>query len=86
MWFLGYEVKKAFDNINRNRLKNIFFKWVSEPRLWDEISKMFNVGILDMKCNIEKKSVFQGSVLFPFLFNVYMNELDLFMEKLMKKN
>ena len=51
----------------------------------DEIEKMFIAGILDMSVNFEDKGVPQGSVIFLFLFNIYMNELDLFMERLIKK-
>lgn len=38
-----------------------------------------------MKFNLENTSVTQGSVLSLFLFNVYIHELDEFMEKLMRK-
>lgn len=46
---------------------------------------MFNAGIFDMEFSFEGKGVSRESVLSPFLFNIYMNELDVFVEKLIKE-
>jgi hypothetical protein len=46
---------------------------------------MFNAGIFNLDLVADKKSGSQGSLLSPFLFNVYMSELDTFAEKLIKK-
>lgn len=85
VWILDYDVRKAFDNVNRRRLANIFLSHIDSPRLWREIEKMMNTGIIDVKEIFEKKGVSQGSVLSPFLFNMYMNELDNFILNWKKK-
>lgn len=46
---------------------------------------MFNAGILNINVISEDKVDSQESLLSLFLFNIYMNELDRFMEKLIKE-
>jgi len=76
-FFIDYDVSKAFDNVNRQRLKNLFTSYIKDARFWLEISKMLNAGIsLELQQIFEKKGVAQGSILSPFLFNIYMHELD----------
>jgi len=87
-WLLDYDVRKAFDNVNRHRLRNIFKKTIQDDRVWQEIAKMMNGGIVDVttvqsvSLQSSELGVPQGGVLSPFLFNVYMTELDKKMEAL----
>lgn len=86
-WFIEFDIEKAFDQIHRNILMNLINKMVKDQRLADLIRKMFNCKILAPENFYFKKDkgVPQGNILSPLLCNIYLHELDLFMNELMKK-
>lgn len=50
---------------------------MKDYRFWGEISKILNAGVVhELRFIFGYKKVFQASVLSPFLYNVYMHELD----------
>lgn len=85
-WFLQFDILKVFDSVHHNRLKNIFLKYCPDNRMWDEISKLLKAEIVDFKVSSSNDlGSSLGSVLSPFLFNVYMTEFDTFVESLQLK-
>lgn len=85
-YFLDYDIEKIFESINRNKLKNTFNKYVKDPRIWEEIEKMLNAGyILDNTLQINDITTDFNSSLSLFLLNVYMHNLDQFIENLNRK-
>jgi hypothetical protein len=82
-WFIKIETNKTFDNINYNRLKNIFLKYCLDNHIWNELNKLIKTGIVSLDINVQTNSnIIQSSLLSPFLFNVYLTELDKFIEQL----
>lgn len=82
-WFVKFDIKKAFDNVNINRLKNIFLKYCPDNRVWGELNKLIKTKVINLEATThDNLGISHGSVLSPFLFNIYMNELDRHIEKL----
>jgi retron-type reverse transcriptase len=87
VFFLSCDIKKAFDKIQRNRLKNAFNAVIVDERFWIEIQKMLNAGFVkENLAYYQDTGVLQGSILSPFLFNIYMHSFDEFIERLNKPN
>jgi hypothetical protein len=82
-WFLKMDINKIFNNVNYNRLKNIFLKYCPDNHIWNELNKLIKAGIINLNTDTQANSnILQGSILSPFLFNVYLTELDKFIEQL----
>lgn len=87
VWFWSADLVKAFDKVNHNRLINEINKTIDDPRLTDELYKMINVEIINLKAldYVEGVGTPQGNVLSPFLFNIYLSSLDFYVESLQVK-
>lgn len=46
-FFIDVKLIKGFIKINKFRLKNIFSKIIKDPKVWLEIEKMFEAGIIN---------------------------------------
>lgn len=85
-WIIEGDIKSCFDEIDHHVLISLLRKRISDERFIGLIWKALRAGYLWRK--ERRDSVVgtpQGSVCSPILANVYLHELDLFVEELRKK-
>jgi group II intron reverse transcriptase/maturase len=83
-WFLEGDIKACFDDINHEILVNIMRKKIKDERFLSLIWKFLNAGYQDLD-ESRKDSLAgtpQGGIVSPILANVYLHELDAYVEQL----
>jgi group II intron reverse transcriptase/maturase len=81
VWFIEGDIKGCFDNINHDVLMNILSKDIQDGRLLNLIQMGLKAGIMDgWKYHLTYSGTPQGGVLSPLLSNIYLHELDVFVE------
>nr|YP_009032719.2 maturase [Euglenaformis proxima]AGL11985.2 maturase [Euglenaformis proxima] len=84
LYFLTCRILKSFSLLNKNRLKNIFCRVISDPKIWLEIEKMILANIIDFSENhLYKSLTFDSSLLSSFLFDLYFIEFDFFISQIL---
>ena len=85
-WVIEGDIKGFFDNISFDKLLEILARRIQDGRFLNLISLLLKAGYM------EDKRIFhpltgtpQGGVVSPILANIYLHELDVFMEKLCEK-
>lgn len=87
-WVIQGDISKCFDSIPHSTIMNRLSKKIGDPRFLDLISKYLRAGSKITKYGNKAKllpvniGVPQGGVLSPILANIVLNELDIFVEKL----
>jgi group II intron reverse transcriptase/maturase len=86
-WMIEGDIKGCFDNVNHHKLEQLLKLRIKDQNLialyWKAVSAGYvNNGTLEPH---SLTGVPQGGVLSPLLSNVYMHELDVFMEGLKTK-
>lgn len=79
-YFIKCKIVKGFIILNKNRLKNIFLNIIKDIRIWIEIDKLLNFGIVDISNDIFYRNfdLKNFNSLAYFLFNVYLSEFDFY--------
>jgi len=81
-WFIEGDIKQCFDNINHDKLIEILSKDIRDSRFLKLIRKMLEAGYVeDWKLQPNYSGTVQGGVISPLLSNIYLNELDKFIEE-----
>ncbi len=80
-WFIEGDIRGCFDNIDHSVLMEILSRDIQDGRLLNLIRMGLDAGYMeDWKYNCTYSGVPQGGVLSPLLSNIYMHELDVFIE------
>jgi group II intron reverse transcriptase/maturase len=86
-WMIEGDIKGCFDNVNHNKLEQLLKRQIKDHELIALYWKAVNAGYIN-NGKLEPHSltgVPQGGILSPLLSNVYMHELDEFVETLKTK-
>jgi len=80
-WFIEGDIKGCFDNIDHSILLNIIQRDIHDGRLIKLIDGLLKAGYMQ---NLQKFDTLcgtpQGGIVSPLLANIYLNELDRFIE------
>lgn len=80
-WIIEFDIKGFFDNINHNKMIELLEKKIDDKRIIHIIRQMLKAGYAqDWKYNATWSGTPQGGVISPILANIYLHELDTFME------
>ena len=82
-WFIEGDIRGCFDNINHSKLVQIIRSKIKDARFIKLLHKFLKAGYLEnWKYNNTYSGVPQGGIISPILSNIYLHELDMFVEKL----
>jgi len=80
-WAIEGDIKGYFDNVDHNILANLLKKRINDTRFIDLYWKLVRAGYVENgNHHGTTKGVPQGGLLSPLLSNIYLHELDKFME------
>jgi len=77
------DIKGYFDNIDHHVLARILRKYITDPNLMDLYWKFVKAGYIENGNMVHNHlGVPQGGTLSPLLSNIYLHELDMYIEQL----
>ncbi len=84
-WFVEGDIKGFFDNIDHNKMIEILSKRINDERFLRLIRKFLKAGYLeDWKYHNTYSGTPQGGIISPILANIYLDQLDKFMNEMKK--
>lgn len=81
-WWVEGDIKGFFDNIDHHTLITLLRKRIKDEKFINLIWKFLRAGYIeDWKFNSTYSGTPQGGIISPILANIYLNELDKFMDE-----
>ncbi len=81
-WVIEGDISSYFDTINHRKLTKLLRRRVKDERLLDLIWTFLRAGVMERKLFKDTKiGTPQGGIVSPLLANVYLHELDKYMER-----
>jgi group II intron reverse transcriptase/maturase len=81
VWFIEGDIKGCFDNIDHDALLNILRRDIHDERVIKLIRGLLKAGYMkDWRRQDTPSGTPQGGIISPLLANIYLNELDQFVE------
>jgi hypothetical protein len=81
-WYIEGDIKGCFDAIDHDKLLNVIGQSIKDQRLLKLLRGMLEAGYLeDWTYHRTFSGTPQGGVISPLLANIYLNELDRYVEK-----
>ena len=81
VWFIEGDIKGCFDSIDHEVLLSILSRDIQDGRLLNLIKMMLKAGVMeDWQYRNTYSGTPQGGILSPLLANIYLHELDVFIE------
>lgn len=82
-WCIETDIKSNFPNINHKILMNLLKKRITCPKFLSLIKNSMKAGYVEKGKFFESNiGLFQGNISSPILNNIYLHELDLYMDRL----
>jgi len=81
-WFIEGDIEAFFDNIDHHVLINILKRRIDDAKFIRLVWKFLRAGFIDdWKFHKTYSGTPQGGIISPLLSNIYLNELDVYMEE-----
>jgi len=82
-WFIEFDIEGYFDNIDHQKLVELLEKKIDDKKFVNVIRKMAQAGYVeDWKYHNTYSGTPQGGIISPILANIYLHELDGYVETL----
>jgi retron-type reverse transcriptase len=81
-WVIEGDISSYFDTINHRKLLKLLRRRIEDEKLLNLIWKFLRAGVMERKLFKDTKlGTPQGGIISPLLANVYLHELDKYMER-----